>query len=439
MLFSPAVYLTLPYYLATKQPAGQMGWPNSQLPITRTAQGVQTAFNGTGLQWLGDAAGLLAKPEAWARQKLGLGEFGQWGNYYIDRQLSNLAIEGKYPTNDVQRAMIERSGPIYDEAVGRVRQELMYRMPGMAPLAGIAKGATLDALVGSILPSLFPGGLLSPAELEAAGLKNEYNLAWKSYTAGNKKALNTFFDAHPEYQTRLALRDTAPEDRVHRMDNFLKTEIWDAYNNLGKTNRKQVTAYLGKDFESFLSSDPGVAFSTDQLATWARLMNQIVPQVPETQAATTKITKPAPIFSPDITNITDKFFADRTAKFPSYYAWEQGYYSLPKSERPVFLRQHPELKQYWTWKDSWVKGHPEMKTIINGQAFARVDTTNWPPTLSNIVTNSALTGDRLPAGARAMMERLWIQQGKPYGSLNSWLTGVVYPGLTNQMMQGVVP
>ncbi len=430
-LFSPALYLTLPYYLATGKPMGSMGFPNSQLPITRFGSSLETAFKGTSLQWIGDVAGLMARPEQWLRRARGVSEFGEWGDWYIDRQLSNMAGEGRISSQDAILAMTERKGPIFDQAVQRVRQELMLRTPTMAPLFAGAHGATLDQIVGAMLPSLFPSGLLPEGEMQNKGLKNEYNLAWERYKNGDGKAIDDFFAAHPEYEARLALK----RDPANRLNQFLRSQIWDNYNALGATERKQIKAYMGPEFGRFLGADSSVDFPTDQLATWARMLGGAVPQTPATQAALQQKQPQVPQYDPATTAITDRFFQERTQKFPHYYSLQQTYYGLPKSEHPGFLQRFPEYAAYVKWRNQWYDDYPELKPIFNGEAFKTIDTSGWPPMLLPYLDNYAVTGERLPSGARKMLEQIWVREGRPLGSLQAWLDSAVVPGLRS----GITP
>ncbi len=460
MLLSPALYLTVPYYLATgKKLAGiNQSWPAGQLPTTRTGSALETAFKGTGLEWIGDIAGLLAKPERAVREEKGLSEFGEWGDFYIDRQIANMVAEGKYDSRTAQMAMIERQGPAYDEAVERVRQELMLKVPGMAPVYGLAHGATFDKVVGALIPSLFPGGLLPPGEMEYKGLKQEYGVAWSAYTrykdflgehpdlqsnpqalneyldahpdlAKDKQAITNFFDEHPEYQARLALR----RDPEERLTQFLRSEIWDAYSALGPTDKKTATAFMGDPFQEFLGATSDTEFPIDQLTTWARMLKGLVPNVPETQPvleAEQQGQLPQIDYYDESTSaVSDMFFTQRTEYYPDYYQLEQGYYALPTSKRAGYLLKNPKLKEYWGWKDRWFKSYPELEPIMRGQVFKRVDTSAWPPGLTNYVTDYAYTGKALPKGAYKALEQQWILEGKPYDNMKTWLNSQVVPAM----------
>lgn len=434
MLFSPALYATLPYYLATGKKPTNSSWPSGQLPVTRFGQGMETAFKDTPLEWIGNAAGLLAKPEAFVREKLGLNEFGEWGDYYIERQLSNMVAEGLIDDKTAVQSMIEKRGQYYDDAVERVRLELMLKVPGLAPLYGAAHGASLDQIVGSMLPSLFPAGILPPGEMEFKGLKQEYGLAWDAYKNGNKQAISDFFDEHPEYQARLALR----RDPQERLNQFLRSEIWDTYTSLSDTDRKQAVAFLGTEFGEFLGADGDVEFPVEQLALWARILGGIVPETPETMPVIEQPDVPQiDYYSPQVTAITDQYFQERK-QFDGYYALQTAYYNLPPSQRGEYLLRFPQLQEYFNWRKKWYKQFPDLIPIFNGEVFRRIDTTNWSPIILQMVQVSALTGDRLPEGAQAALTQVWLREGQPYGDFETWIYNQVYPSVLNEIMQGMV-
>ena len=523
MLFSPALYMSIPYYLITGKKMNSGSWPASPLPITRTGMALETAFKGTKLEWMGNALGLMAKPEAWARQAMGLSEFGDWGDYYIDRQMSNMAADGSASVDDVKRAMVERKGPVYDEALSRVQFELMAKVPGSLPIYGMMHGAQLDQVLGSIPPSLFSAGLLPAGELEYRGQKIEYNAAWEKYNHGDKQALNKFFDDHPEYETRLALRD----DPADRMQQFLISEIWDRYMALGETNRKIARSALGQDFSTmFLDKENYApdAIPVEKLAEWAKMLGGIVPDQPEERM---KLGKEAPELTPlapdvqpiqmapeEITVVTDQYYSDRDVKFPgwyflqsqfynlpestkmiegatpkesamivayrnarrqmfpNYYEIQTRYFALPEGERSTFLRNHPELgqywdwnkqqkannpiiskfvgaesyyvgpredylrrfpqlKQYWQWKNDMEARYPDLVGYFSGKIYKNVDMSTWNPVLVEQLSYYALANQKLSDGSLALLKQLWIQAGEPYGSFSAWLDADIVPSILN--------
>jgi len=323
---------------------------------------------------------------------------------------------------------------LYDLATDRVRTELALKVPGMAGLYAMMEGAALDQIVGSSLESLFPGGLLPPAEMEFKGLKEEYSLAWEKFNAGDKEAKSEFFDDHPEYSARMALRN----DPEERMEQFLRSEIWDAYGEFeSKTDKKTAVAYLGPKFQSFLSSDPGVSFNTEQLVTWVR---QLKGMVPETEETAPLLEKPVPeiqYYDESVTEVTDAFFEGRTENYPNYFNLQQTYYSLPRSEQSLFLTQFPELKEYWGWKDKWYRNYPDLKKILNSEEFRRVDTSTWSPMLLDTVRYAAMTGESIPTGAQSLLHQVWMNEGQPYDEFDNWLKNMVLPGIMNELEMGI--
>ena len=198
-MFGPAWYLTTPLNLAGIAVPGISTGKRGDVtntPLANTARAFDTVTNGSWAEPIGNLIGLLGKPEEWARQKLNLPEFGEYGDYYIDRQLANMVADGLATPQDAQIAMIERTGPLFEQAQERVKMELAMRVP----LAGATYAATHEGLgagAQAFLPSLFGSGLLPAGELEYRGLKQEWNDVWKQYDAGDTEAVTRFFDEHP--------------------------------------------------------------------------------------------------------------------------------------------------------------------------------------------------------------------------------------------------
>ena len=268
LLISPAMWLTLPWRLASGQ-ANKI----SQLPYTRTVRALATA---TGI----DAINLL-DVESRVRKAAGVDQFGEWTDYYIDRQLSNMAADGAISARDALIAMNERTGPAYEQAVQRVQMEQALYTPGTAQILaarGLVSGKSkVSDLAAAMLYGWLPSGLFPEGELKLRGLNDEYNKAWKGYNQGNKNAINDFFAKYPEYETRLALWDK-PEERLRQ---FLISEVWDRYTQMPALNRKQVADQLGPTFqEQFLSKETRDydSISPDTLAWWSGLMGGYYPK-----------------------------------------------------------------------------------------------------------------------------------------------------------------
>jgi hypothetical protein len=426
-MFGPAWYLTTPWRMLTGQQNKVEG-----TPILNTTRALDTVTQGTWMEPVGDLIGMIGRPEQMLREKLGLPEFGEFGDYYVDRALANMVAEGLIDSEAAQMAMLERSGTTFDAARERVKYELAMRVPTSAALmAGLTAenfGQGIARMAATAPASLFGSGLLPAGELEYRGLKQEWNEAWKRKDAGDTNAIANFFDKYPEYESYLA-KNKKPEERLR---SFLVGQIWDGYMGLGTTDRKTANAEMGDLFNrAFLDKETRSYESLDveQLARWAQMLNKNVPSTPATAPAITQPTPPVEMYDPMVTKITDQYFRQRSERFPDYYEVEQGYFNIPKSERKSYLYEHPELKQYWDFKDKWNEAYPQYEPIFKGKVFKRIDTSSWSPLLLDYIGNYAMTGEKLGKGAYAALEQQWIMAGSPYGDVKSWLDAQVVPAL----------
>lgn len=430
VLMGPALYITAPLNaLGIKTPFSS-GDPKdiSPLPITRTGQNIKTALSGTPFEGIGNAAGLLAKPEEWIRNKAGLSQFGGWGDYYIDRQIANLVAEG-YPLKLAQVATNERQGPIYDEAVRRVQQEQMLKQTGTSALYFAARG-NMNAINPALL---FSGSLLPQGELEIRGDKEPYNKAWEAYKAGDKQALTNFFNEHPEYEARLALFDT-PEERLRQ---FIISEIWDKYNSLDRYAKNEASNTLGNDFKtSFRNKETRAPENVkiDQLALWAKLLNGYVPGSelkplggvsPQTYNQ-----EPAQLPDPKFSGVMTDYYNERDSRYPDYYIQGNEYYALPErsASRKTYLLKHPELVKYWDWNRAYKEQHPEIQ-LVNDMKAREVDLSTFNSLLIKQIKTLSISGVSLTPGAEKMLYQQWIDAGKPGSNADEWLKTAVLPAV----------
>lgn len=443
MMIGPAWYLTVPAKLLGMKipyinPQGDGPETISELPLTRTARAYSTALKGSPLEGVGNMIGWLAKPEEWMRQAAGMPEYGEYGDYYVDRQLANMAADGEISVEQAQKAMIERNGQAFELARRRVEQELMLRVPGANTIYAATHGENLlDGLMDAAqaLPaSFFGSGILPSGELEYRNLKGDWNRAWDLRDQGDTEAVTRFFEEHPEYEAYLT-KNKKPEER---MRSFLVGQIWDRYMALGETDRKYARAQMGELFQrAFLDKNTRSYESIDvqTLTFWARALGGEPPATEETQPAIQQADLQGGIasFPPEVSAVMDEYYRTRNEKFPGWYAVQQGFYSLPQSERTAYLLRFPELRRYWDWKSDYQEKHPGLDNWFNGDVYKRMDTSAWPPALLELVQYYALSGERLPKGALALLEQMWVAQGRPYGSVKAWLDSEVAPSVRNEM------
>lgn len=413
LMMQPAMYWTVPNALMQGKPE-KIG----TLPMTRMGQALRTATEGTFLEGPGGFLGsALALPEERLRTANQLSQFGEWGDYYIDRQLANMAADGVIDAQTATIAMIQRQGAAYEEAMRRVEYEIMLRSPGASTLRELLQGNFKNAV--DTLPNLFfSGGLLPDGELAQRGLKEEYDRAWYSKEKGfDEDAVNQFFEDHPEYEARLALYDEGEE----RLRQFLISEVWDRYMALDSANRRVAREEFGRTFQdAFLSKETRSydSIKVETLAVWARALGGALPQVPETQAEEVLGTEPLRLYSPEIASGVQDYQAERAQKYPNYYALQNLYYDIPDSDkkgRRDFLARFPELKEYWEWNRAYKKSHPELDEYWNKQKMTRVisekDLAQVDEVLLRELYASALLGQELSEGALAELSRLAREYG----------------------------
>jgi hypothetical protein len=411
MMMGPALWWTIPSHLAAGKPE-KVG----PFPITRTGQTIRTLGEGTFLQPATDLlGGALAGPEEFIKRRGGLSEFGEWGDYYIDRHLSNMAAEGVISAADAQLAMIERTGKIFEMAKQRVAYEQMIRTPMVLPLLAMKEKASPGEIFAAALSSIFPGGLFPEGELKQRGLKVEFDQAYKQFKAGDMDALNGFFDEHPEYEARLALWDE-PEERLRQ---FLINAVWDGYYGLEHPNRKLAVRQLGPEFERFLDKETRNEQGMDVqlLAYWAQTFKEMrLPNVAELEG----MQKPEPLalYPSEMEQKIMAYQQEREAMVPNYYALQSNYYALPQgAQRKAFLMQFPELKQYWGWKDAQRKANPDLADYFG----INETQTNWEMALNDVdkvlmpALLGRLAGQPLSVGANAELRRLYEMHGRGKG------------------------
>lgn len=344
---------SLAFSLITRGPS-----KTGPFPLSRTMQALSAV---TG--W--DALATL-DPEAKLRQGAGLSEFGEWGNYYIDRMLANMAGDGSATADEVTQAMIDRSGPVYEEAMNRTRKELALREPGMLPLLAARNALTGDGnildILGAALVGWLPGGLLPEGELELRGLADEYRAAWDSRNSGqNPQAVNEFFEAHPEYSARLALWDE-PEERLRQ---FMISQVWDAYSNLNDLDRKSASRMLGRDFQTmFLNSETRDTdgLSTKQLVQWSQALGGLAPQAaPEAQ--------PLQLGG----DITAAYQAEKDKLFPGIDDLLARYYDASDEQQAQLRVLMPQIDKYWEWQAQYATMNPAVIPYMASGDLAEAD------------------------------------------------------------------
>jgi hypothetical protein len=466
LMFGPAWYLSMPLNaLGIKVPLLSTGNRQdiSQLPLTRTAEAAQAVTEGTWAAPIGDILSVFAKPEEWIRGAAGLPKQGEYGDYYINRQLANMVGDGEISTNDATMAMIQRTGPAFDAAVKRVGVELAMRIPGAATLYAITHNTPLQEIAASIPVSLFGSQILPTGELKFRGQTDEWNQAWDRYNAGDTKAITAFFDKYPEYEAYIA-RKKAPEDLLR---SFLTGQIWDKYMALSSGDKKMANAQMGNNFETaFLDSNTRdyTAIDLNTLAMWSRYLGGLVPNVKQTATTAntpdTQITMPT--FLPENINVALKAYnGEKDARFPGISNIQSMYYALKPEQQAAFKIRFPEYGKYLAWRKEYISAHPAVRPfidsyyaqdILSGKVNASEETKSLLKLFYSQDYQDPLYGaaDYLKDASQTLWEQLfdyqlfkqqpsdaamtelqiiWEASGRPGGTLRKFLDEIIMPTL----------
>lgn len=446
MMMQPGAWITMPYNISKGTPQ-----KISILPVTKTSRAFGTALKGTVLEPFGNIVELMgAGPETAVRKNTGLSPYGQWGDYYIDREISNLVADGLVSPTDGIIAMIDKKGDAYDQAIERVRTEEMYKVPLMTALNQVANTVSGKGSASAIAPALYhsamPFGIFPEGEMKQRGLAAEYSKAWDMMKAGDIKAINKFFEAHPEYQARLAINKEPDE----RMKQLLINQVWDRYNKIPAADKRLVSEGLGEVFQTnFLSNETNDYETLDipTLAYWAQALGA---SIPETAGKVPLYQQPKlQTYSPALSDAISAYKSEKNKKFPMIDAEQQAYFAAPSAQQKQILERFPQIKEYWDWKKSYESSHPQLKAYFDknredAKAKPQLETVPYSPNnmqgklsaeemklidpllAKRIVANINLK-EPLGTGAAAQLRQIWNKLGKPNGDIDVWYKKVVTP------------
>lgn len=405
----------------------------SPLPLTRIGNSFESIGGDTVLGIIGT---MLSFPEDTIRKAAGIPQAGEYGDYYVDFWLANMATYDKAPIEDIKNAMISREGAVYEEAYKLAQQYIGLRTPGTPFFKAIKDGhRDPETLASAFLMSFMPTGLYPDGEMALRGLQDDYAAAWEDYERGDKEALEKFETAHPEY----ALRRMMFQEPTERLRGHLINIIWDKYTQLPSANRAIAADTLGEAFKAyFLDAKTQNYNAVDEgtLTTWAKQLGGMVPSTPETEQQAEQTVAPMKYYPEDRAAVIQAFSDERKVKFPDYWLYQGVYYNLTKDQQKQFLTKVPMLQRYWDWKKAQGETNPTLKsyfddlsnasksgsydTEYDAQAAADYMSAFDEKLLSDVITHQA-TGDPLSSGAKAELNTLFQLAGKPGGDFNLWL------------------
>ena len=328
---------------------------------------------------------------------MGLPEVDQWEDYRVSRELANMVAEGLTDPDTANKAMIDRTGDVFVEAQRRVSQTGAVRYMGST--------LALD---------IFPEG-----EMIQRGLQDEFAAAYDAKAAGDKDAVNKFFDKYPEYSSRMLAMKNEPEEQ---MRSFLKGIVWEKYLALPKAQAKEFRAAAGELFEeAFLNSETRSydSISTDTFAMWANALNKdtvsekaggaalpvdwlddetakAIDAYYNTRTSLFGEYDPNAELDPNYTNWQNQYLAahpdiiqyvigetnklyglpediqryvyayraERDQRYPGIFDTQEKYFALSQSQRKGFIKAHPELPDYWDFRRQKAADFPKAAAYI---------------------------------------------------------------------------
>ncbi|CAK0781388.1 hypothetical protein CCP3SC15_910001 [Gammaproteobacteria bacterium] len=268
--------------------------------------------------------------EGAARKAVGASENDVLETYAIDKAISDLAGEGVITAADAKKAMIERRGKAWEQALQRAQ--------------GVSSFKYFGSLVGA---DIFPEG-----EKKMRELKLEYDKARQ-----NKATKEKFWEDHPEYSVRIDQFNT-PEERLHY---FLIGQVWDKYGQLTSPEKKNASAQFGEMFtQNFLDSKTRAygTIDNDTLAYWAKTLGAQLPSTATpAEGAGGNIQLPAAVRP-----LMQQYEAEKKKKFPNLDEVSAMFYSLPAGAQDK--KQFPIMAEYDKWKNRQLADHPALTQYL---------------------------------------------------------------------------
>jgi hypothetical protein len=355
MMMSPSLWIT---------ELANIGKKKENLPSTKFGKALQAQGEQYGGKW-GDMLGITGKalelPEKALRGKDNFTYYGKWGDWLIDRMISNMVGEGLIDYSTGLQAMVEREGKWFEEATRRLDRELSMKVSG-SMLADVLVSKQYSNLPQAMLQTVFPSGIFPEGEMVQLGLKAEMDKAWDAFAKGDPKPINQFWKDHEGYLARAALND----DPDTRLKKFMVNEIMDYYTQLDDINKGLVKKQMGNNFVTKILEGEGdqidyAALDPQELSYWIRLIDGYVPKTDATNPY-----RNAMIGDPELSTFTDaesqdvqNYLTSKKELFPNAEWMQQTYFKLGSAqEKKEYLVKFPELKSYWDWNKQYMSDHP---------------------------------------------------------------------------------
>jgi hypothetical protein len=298
----------------------------TQLPVTRLIQSA-TALAGV-------PGGVNI--EAPIRRALGLPEMGEWGEYYLARELAAMAADGTVSPEEAELAMVERSGEAWELAMERVGKTLALRNIG-----------------GALRADIFPEG-----EEKFRTLNQQYRALIES--GASSKELAQFYDDHPEFQAYKLMNKS--DDPAAMLKGHLLNTLWDRWWSLPDLARKELREAFGDTWETFENKETRSidAVDTPTLAFWVQAMGAKLPStVPQLPAGMMP-----ELPGQEMMAAYQQYVDEREQHFPGIFDIQSAYYDTPEGQRGPMPA---ELQAYNAWRYQQLASNPQLIPYASSQ------------------------------------------------------------------------
>jgi hypothetical protein len=380
--------------------------------------------------------------EAKVRRQMGLNSYDKWDDYRIKRAAGNLAGEGKLTPDEMKEAiavaaMVE-GGQLSPEDAKK--QSEAYKMAVARSNQEYTGGGTQFAL------NLLGIGITSvpQGENNLRALQDDFGNAYAKYKAANDSleaylskhanmpeeeaaaawekanpqlakdgdALTEFFNEHPEYEGRLGLFDD-PEKTVQK---FYVDQVWQKFNEMPKVNQDEIRDHLGSEFQdAFMNKETRDydAIPAETMAVWLKMMGtDPLGGLTADQRLLVSLYGKVKYTDPEMANRVQIFYDNRKQNFPDFGKQQEEYYKLQQgSQRKQYMRQHPELKQYFDFRQTFMRDNPDLVPYLTDNQKAIDKAKNQSRTQASIPTANELRV-QIPPEVNELMS-YYFQDGKP--------------------------
>jgi hypothetical protein len=251
-----------------------------------------------------------------------------------------MAANGEASIEDIKKAMIDRTGPVYEQAVSTQSQQQGVKY-----------------LLSSMFADFYPDGEHTQRELQ----KKYYNMIDQA-EKGNKEPINKFFDEHPEYEVRQLALTSDPEARLKK---YLTSTVWDRYMSSNKLQRRSYREEFGDLFlDAFLTKETQDydAIPLETMAYWAQQMGAELPESVKVAQGTQIKQIPA-----SVNEAYNAFEARIAEKYPNLSELLNQYYALDEAGQEQMRSQYPEIDAYYNERNRFLADNPEAIPYITSE------------------------------------------------------------------------